>query len=399
MAPSPALSSAPAPHSPLSVPPTSVATASSLASASQPSLYGDPALPGGAAAVPEADNDEYSVLDPPESRERRIWELRLQHNYLEMLYASRQAERSISNPPLTFLWTVELPELAFSNDSILYGTFAHSALNLWTRATDPPEREHLRMLQRTYLGMALREQRKMVATLGRDNADALCISSLLILSHSFALVQTTLPEDGDVSAWQAPVEWLRLGRGTGTLFTVARALLPNGPDNVITRYLNSPPHFDPDEIFKPENRADLMWILDLDRPSREAGGGGAPLSPAEELEEREAADKITRRVYERVLCYTGWVKRAVDRGEARFSVQRRLAAFAVWIGETFEEFCQQRRARALVSLAWFFSLWIPYDDMWTINGTGKKQVRAIYQTLEPRWRVKLEPIMTQHQLV
>ncbi len=100
-----------------------------------------------------------------------------------------------------------------------------------------------------------------------------------------------------------------------------------------------------------------------------------------------------------MLCYTGWVKGAVERGEARFSVQRRLAAFAVWTPEVFEDFCQQRRARALVALAWFFSLWIPYDDMWTINGTGKKQVRAIYQTLEPRWRVKLEPIMTQHELV
>ncbi len=129
-----------------------------------------------------------------------------------------------------------------------------------------------------------------------------------------------------------------------------------------------------------------MWVLDFEQRG------------ADELEDREAQDKITRRIYESVLSYTAWVKRAAEAGEAQFSLHRRFAAFAVWIPAAFQDFCQQRRQRALVSLAWFFGLMIPHDDLWTINGSGKKQVMAIYRHLAPRWRPKVEPIIVRYGL-
>ncbi|KAH8882835.1 hypothetical protein GQ53DRAFT_440301 [Thozetella sp. PMI_491] len=380
---------------------SAISPSTSFAPAPSPYPIGPPTAPPVGSAYPtsgysetsssvrgaELDDDD-TLLDPPESRERRLWELRLMTNYVETIHNARPDDMAAMSPPVSFLWTREVPKLAMRYDSILYGMLAHSALNLWTQATEPSELERLRLLQQTYLGMAVREQRKMVARLAADNADALCMSSLIILAHSFALVQLSPPPNcTDLGAtWQPPLEWLRIGRATGTVFTVARAMLPSGENN-ITRYLNTEPQFDPDEIFTPENRADLQWIICL-----EEGEGS-------ELEDREAADKITWRIYERVLSYTGWVRKATEVGEADFSLHRRFAAFAVWMPEVYQDFCQQRRQRALVTLAWFFGLWIPYDHLWSINGAGKRQVRAIYENLEPRWRPKVEHIMLQHGLM
>lgn len=250
----------------------------------------------------------------------------------------------------------------------------------------------MRTLQSTYLGMALREQRAGIASLTRSTADRVCMASLVILHHAYALVQTTVLDDD--GAWQPPLEWLRIGRGTGKVWTVARSLL-TAPDPAntaaapaadpsrearIQAFLSSPPHFDMDDIFTEANRAPYLWLLDDPRHPPDA----------------ELSDKVTRSVYESALSYVGWTARAVAAGEAEWAVQRRLAAFAVWMSDLFQDFCQQRRPRALVVLAWFFRLWIPYSHRWEVGGVGEGMVRGIYGVLEERWRGKLEPIFREH---
>ncbi|KAK3946080.1 hypothetical protein QBC46DRAFT_425094 [Diplogelasinospora grovesii] len=368
------------------------------------------------------------ITDPPESKERRMWELRLLHNYVEMIATVRPPPPGTSftsspspGPAVQFFFGREIPLMAFEpgHESILYAMLAYSALNLWTRCPpgDSPEKGRLWVLQQTYLGMALREQRKIVSSqaLTPDNADYLCMSSLTIMSHAFASVQTTTlchhhhhhQEEGSEEAWQPPLEWLKIGRGTGGVFMAARRLLPSSSNGRITRFLNSPPRFDPDDIFRESNRADLMWLLDSPEGEGEGEGWGGKDSESSSRggEDDDVAggeeDKITMAIYRRVLSYVGWVRNAIRVGEAEFVTQRRLAAFSVWIPDIFHDFLQQRRPRALVCLAWFFSLWIRYDHLWTINGAGKRQVLGIYHhALEnaPRWKTKLDPILQEYGL-
>ncbi|KAL8410172.1 hypothetical protein RB596_000033 [Gaeumannomyces avenae] len=332
-------------------------------------------------------------------------------------------------------------------------------------------------------------------------ADYVCMSSLMILSHAFALVQTvpTRPR------WTPPLEWLQMGHGAGQVLGVAKGMLRPGRDRMM-RFLSAQPRFDRDDIFTEPNRAPLMWLLDRPPPLRRGGGegeegsdgdyddddnvglrspppdeGGATLDPdtpervappAPHMDEdvamadrdggrhqhgetdddasaasapsnphpshspspttsphpsdapspptdTELSDPDTRAVYERVLSYIGWTERAVCRhaadpttttGEANnnnnnnnaatveplFAVCRRFAAFAVWTPEAFHEFLRARRPRALVVLAYFFALWIPFRDVWMIGPAGLDQVRAIRGALPPRWRPRLDPLAARY---
>lgn len=343
-----------------------------------------------------------SIPDPPESRDRRLWELRLLHNYVRITDTSWEPTGS---PPTSFRWAAEVPALALQDSAILYAILAQSALNLWTRAASREEREDMRTLQTTYLAMALREQRSAIAGgLTRATADRVCMASLTILHHSYALVQTTLEDEH--GNWQPPLEWLRVGRGTGKVWTVAQGLMSQrragtgtgtetgggaaggggeGEDSTpakILAFLNSKPNFDMDEIFTPANREPYLWLLEDPDPK--------------DPDDMELDGQVTRWVYNHVLSYIGWTAKSIEAGEAEFAVQRRLAAFAVWTQDLFEEFCQQRRPRALVALAWFFSLWIPYRHRWEVNGVGERMVRGIYGVLDEKWRVKLEPLYREY---
>ncbi|KAL8348851.1 hypothetical protein RB601_002222 [Gaeumannomyces tritici] len=335
-------------------------------------------------------------------------------------------------------------------------------------------------------------------SLSSSPADYVCMSSLMILSHAFALVQTvpTRPR------WTPPLEWLQMGHGAGQVLGVAKGMLRPGRDRMM-RFLSAQPRFDGDDIFTEPNRAPLMWLLDRPPPLRRGGGEGeegsdgdyddddnvGPRSPPpdegaatldpdtpervappphmdEEVAmadrdggrhqhgdtdddasaasapsnphpshspspttsphpsdapspptDTELSDPDTRAVYERVLSYIGWTERAVCRhvadptttGEANnnnnnnnaaveplFAVCRRFAAFAVWTPEAFHEFLRARRPRALVVLAYFFALWIPFRDVWMIGPAGLDQVRAIRGALPPRWRPRLDPLAARY---
>lgn len=336
------------------------------------------------------------IVDIPESKERRIWELRLMHNYMlnqaQQFHGTKAAQHhgpqpvpaGRAFPPGSFLWGREIPLLGLEDDAILYSILASSALSMWAKAADPRERGQLRLVQHKYLSMALREQRRAVGRLGRENADAVCLSSLTILQSSFALVQT-LP----VRPWQPPLEWLRMGRGAGAVLAAARGYLGPGGGDGISRFVDSTPRMDPDEMFAPGRRAHLAWVLDGDR-----GGTGAAAAAGD----RELQDGVALGVYNRVLSYIGSVQQAIADRLPLYAICRWFIGFAVWMPEIYHDFLTQMRPRALITLAHFFKLWIPYDDLWLIGKTGENQVRGIQEALPTQWRHKLDCIFEEYDL-
>lgn len=325
-----------------------------------------------------ADDNLEPDLDLPESRQRRIWELRLLHNNFTMA----QPFPTQQEPEVLHLWNIDVPNMALveGRDAILYGLLAHSALNMWTRSTSPKEREELIVLQQTYLGLLLREQRRDVVRLSPENADHLCFSSLKILSHSLALVQT-LPMD----PWEPPTEWLQMGRGAGAVFKAAYPLVnPEHGNKIITFFRSPPVMVNPDEIIGCDNTP-LRWLLDHPaRPDSDAARADTELDDAEILS-----------VYEKALSYTCSVQRGIDRGEPEYAICRRLGGFAVWVPSEFTQFLVEKRPRALVILAHFMSLWLEYENIWIIGKAGEKQIRGIHKNLPLEWTSKLDGLFAK----
>ncbi|KAI1863778.1 hypothetical protein JX265_003914 [Neoarthrinium moseri] len=311
-----------------------------------------------------------SELDLPESRERRLWELRLLHNSL-----TEAKPFSTPQPPQVMnLWAVEVPNMALKEgkDAILYGIMAHSALNMWTRSTDHQERETLIRLQHTYLSMMLRQQRCDVAELNPANADSVCLSSLKILTHALALIQT-LP----LEPWEPPVDWLQMGNGAGAVFRNAWSMVNKEGTTKLITFIRSPPVLDdPNETILSDH-SDLLWILETP-PGPQAN------------QDTELDNLATKAVYEKALAYTCSVQRALERREPEFAICRRLGGFAVWIPCEFTQFLVQRRPRAMVILAHFMSLFLEMEHIWMIGKAGERQIRGIHKNLPMEWCYKLD---------
>ncbi|KAK7965938.1 uncharacterized protein PG986_000215 [Apiospora aurea] len=309
----------------------------------------------------------------PESRERRIWELRLLHNDLTMGHPF-----NVTQPPeMNQLFRIDVPNMALRDgwDVLLYGIMAHSALHMWTRATTAQERDRLAILQQTYKSLMLREQAREVVSLTLHNADALCFSSLKILAHALALVQT-LPVD----PWQPPVEWLRMGKGAGAVFKAAAELVDQGNiDAKIMTFLKHPPVM-------------IDGSTTIGSGSADAGAASAA-GAADDDYATELDDPGVRKVYDEALGYTCSVARAIEGGESEDSVGRRLGGFAVLVPTDFTQFLIERRPRAMVVLAHFMSLWLDYEHVWIIGQAGERQIRGIRNSLPPAWRGKLDGLV------
>lgn len=364
----------------------SLSPASMVTEEQTPRSYG-----GGSSSQQPSPGSEHSGLDSesgpgelPESRERRLWELRLLHNNLTMGHPFNVPQ----TPELTQLFSIDVPNMALRDgwDVLLYGIMAHSALHMWTRAASPQERDRLVLLQQTYKSLMLREQAREVVHLTSRNADALCFSSLRILAHALALVQT-LPMD----PWQPPVEWLRMGKGAGAVFKTAAELLGSDPaargDAKIMTFLKSPPvMLDPSTTIGSEHGA-LDWLLD--HPSQGAAAVGED-DGEDDGYVTELDDPAVRRVYDEALGYTCSVARAIAAGEPEDAVGRRFGGFAVLVSNDFTQFLIERRPRAMVVLAHFMSLWLDYEHVWIIGKAGERQIRGIQKSLPLAWSSKLD---------
>ncbi|KAI0157435.1 hypothetical protein GGR57DRAFT_66846 [Xylariaceae sp. FL1272] len=332
-------------------------------------------------------------IDPdislPEGHWRRLWELRLLHNNQTRL---QEDLASGQLPEVVNVWLYEEPRLAltmaqkYGRCSLLYICLAHSALHLWSVSEDPQERDELIKLQRTYNVMCSKEQRRDVDDISTAHPkflDYICFTALKILAHSLAQVQTL-----STDPWEPPVQWLHMGYGAGQIFHRVAALVISEQrlyESTIGNYLQTPPILNHAEDTILSDHTPLLWLLEN------------PFHPSsiEAQTDLELNDENTRSVYQMTLGYICSVIRAKEAGEAEYAIIRRLGAFAVWVPIEFSKFVEEKRPRALVILAHFMSLWLPYEHIWILGKSGERQIRCIYKQLPTEWTRKMDSIFAQ----
>ncbi|KAI1498552.1 hypothetical protein F5X99DRAFT_319878 [Biscogniauxia marginata] len=341
--------------------------------------------PSSSNPTPLDDTTELDI-DLPEGSWRRFWELRLLHNqHIKMT----QPFSSPQSAEILQMWSCDIPNFALcmaqkhGRSALLYITFAQSALNLWTRSTDRQERAELAKLQQTYQLMCSKEQRRDIDELSGgspQHVDYVCFTSLIILAHSLALVQTL-----STDPWEPPTQWLHMGHGAGKVFGMARSMISPDSNSHIKTFINSPPDMrDPKDLILSDH-SPLDWLLD--HPS----GPGS----AEAQADRELDDADVRSVYEQALSYICSVQRAIDRFEPQYAIVRRLGGFAVWVPIEFSRFVEERRPRALVILAHFMALWLDHEDVWIVGKAGEWQIRCIHKHLPLKWSSKLDGLFAR----
>ncbi|OTB05832.1 hypothetical protein M426DRAFT_319513 [Hypoxylon sp. CI-4A] len=338
------------------------------------------------AYLASVDDGTDSDIDLPEGPWRRLWEMRLIHNYHQNMV---QPFPISQHPDVVRMWRQDIPDLAmrmaqqYNRCSLLHVTLANSALYLWVRSTDKHERDELFKLQQTYQILCVKEQRRDLDEITQrmaQNADYVCFTAVRILAHSIALVQTFA-----VDPWEPPVQWLWMGRGAGEILQLARKMISPESEAKIKLFTRSVPDLsDPEELLYCDH-SPLDWLLE-----HPAGPGSVAAQQDWELD-----DESVRSVYNKALSYICSIQTAIDNDEPDFAVVRRFGGFAIYVPIEFTRLVEERRPRAMVVLAHFMSYWLNYEHVWMIGQAGEKQIKGIYKVLPLEWARKLEPLFAK----
>ncbi|EFX05181.1 c6 zinc finger domain containing protein [Grosmannia clavigera kw1407] len=353
--------------------------------------------------VPESVADEFSL---PESRARRLMEHRLMQNYI--LHLSEPLPMSPS-AEWNALWQKQLPPLALQHDNLLYALLAMSATSLLGAGEDESrkgdehgsgdssgsssetssgnsgsgsnvERKELFTVRQAYLIAAMGEQRRMVQSLTLASADAVCLSSLLMLINAFAMLGERV-----VQPYTPPTEWLQLGRGSGAVVWLSvEAIQQSGEADrsVMCTIANAPPQFGLDEsYFDASNREQFGALLATEATTASAS------------EPSDPDDETTRLAYEQTLAYVGSIYKAIRRREPVYVISRRVQGFTMVVPPRFVDLVAASRPRALVVLAYFFAAVVQLSGVWWLgegagagrNCIARRELRGIRSVLPDEW--------------
>ena len=185
----------------------------------------------------------------PESRERRLLELKLMHHYA--IKTGLSISLSVSQT-----WTDMLPRLALTNDALLFGMCAISAFHL--SKTDP-----LKLLpdapnaHQTYLDLAIREHSKDVSKLTKSNADATCLTSSMIRIAAYIQLH-----ERSMEPYSPPTQWMQTTRGTCQVFQAAWNFIGYNDSSTAFRLtVQTPEVTSPATLYTEPNRQSLMHLM------------------------------------------------------------------------------------------------------------------------------------------
>ncbi|KAL6874437.1 N-terminal fungal transcription regulatory domain-containing protein [Trichoderma longibrachiatum] len=301
--------------------------------------------------------ESHGVLHLPETEARRKLELELFHHYMTETAPTLGTERSAQE----FIGPA-LCRAALRSDAVLYGLCMLSALHkaYTSNFSEPQHMQH----HSTYLNLALQSHHKHVARLDTDNVDDSCMVSSTLRVYAYVQLQRR-----DLRPYAPPIEWLRMSNTSTVVFRKALALIEKNPDSLSGKLTLEISHH-LDEKRRLEHSDELLHLLRHQEPH--------------ELEE-EWNDEVYH-VYRRTLSCFGWVwKHRFDRHPPP-GMSRRIHLFPMIVDSQFVDYVAQRRPRALVILAHYFTLLALHRDFWYVGAAGFREVRAIAAELPLAWQ-------------
>ncbi|THZ96088.1 hypothetical protein D6C82_07278 [Aureobasidium pullulans] len=306
------------------------------------------------------------LLDFPETRQRRLLELRLWHNYVTVISVPFQPSSSTAILPQ--IWNNHMPQIAMRHDNLLYIIYALSATSLLRNA---PEDAELLTAQRVYLSLALRDQQKALAQFHTqaEEADALCFTSILMTMNAFGSLQERVRHP-----YHPPTDMLRLGIGACAVYEEALKSARKFPSSKIVTFIENQPFFcSIPRMFDEEHRGPFVGIL-------------GPKNAQGVYEDSELWNTDVRQAYEYTLSYIGTMYTAVLNEENLHQICTRIAAFALYVPKKFVDMVEELRPRALVVLAHFFALAAKGSAHWWVGQTPMREVQGLRRIVPLEWQ-------------
>jgi hypothetical protein len=267
---------------------------------------------------------------------------------------------SLHDQNVSDMWQNYVPTLAFEHQFLLNAIISIAALHL---TKIQPERQDMADTHRTYFNAAISQHRRAVREISPYNAEAVLISAVLIALPAFILLQNT-----EVISYSPPLQLFYILAGNVPIFRQGLPLV--SPSSKIMCILTAKP-----------NIAEF-----LDEASH-----NIYLEPFTQLLTWKATDETvdteSQNAYEFALGFIGCVLSRIESGQTDTSQIRRLIyTFPTVVGPVFVERLSEGIPRAMVILAYFFSLAKAVDNVWWMRGIAEREVFGIQSKLPEEWQ-------------
>ena len=292
-----------------------------------------------------------------EDRSERMTQLELLHTFHSHICTPFKVPQ---NQDVEATWLVDVPQIAFQNDNLLYAMFAISAT--FVLRTQPLNTD-LQIRRDRYMALIMHCQRKAIDELSELNADAVSFTALLIQMNSFAMLHERI---NPTCGYEAVIEWLKTGPGSGQIFAMAAKAARQSPNNKFNALMNAKPAYAPNTEYHFRH----------------------PIPPQSQgllegrLAQLEKMTAETREVYQKTLRYLGTINESNVEKKPSFYAARQIQGFSLLVPKAFVQFVEERRPLALAVLAHFFAMVaLVQDPPWWVGDSAVKAIGALSNAL------------------
>lgn len=258
------------------------------------------------------------------------------------------------------MWWKVAPALSFKHPFLLNIIISIAALHI--TKIDPELNAEMADTHRIYFNAATSGLRQAVRDLSAENAEAICISNILIALPSFILLQKS-----DVGCYSPPLQLFSLLAQTIPLFTAAWPLLPQS--SKVYAFSEAKPNI---MDFKEETSKEIYRRPFASLLSWRAAG--------------EVVDKESQEAYEFALGYVGCILANIEDKVEASVLRRMLQSFPSVVPWIFVERLKERNLRALTILAYYFSLAKAMDNVWWMRGIAEREVFGVQSIIPEEWQ-------------
>jgi hypothetical protein len=292
-----------------------------------------------------------------ESTERRLLELKLMHHFTTV--TATKDFLSLHDETVSGMWVETAPTLAFRFDFLLNTILSIAALHI---AKIQPKRLDMADTHRKYFNVAISQHQATVRNISPANAEAVCITTILIALPAFILLQDT-----DVGTYRPPLQLFSLLASGIPVFSKAIPMIPQ--TSKLMAVVTAKPNM---KLFMKELENEVYkqrfhHLLDWRAPD-------------------EVVDSESQLAYEVALSFVGCILDNIERDENPFILRRIVYSFPTLVPAIYVKRLKEKNYRALTILAYYFCLVKAVDSVWWLRGIAEREVFGIQSILPEEWQ-------------
>ncbi|KAH9212962.1 hypothetical protein DL95DRAFT_367521 [Leptodontidium sp. 2 PMI_412] len=264
-----------------------------------------------------------------------------------------------------YVWQHVIPHIAFSNDFLLHGLLALTALHL--SRVSPERKDRLWATASAHHAVSLPMFRSAINDISSVNRQACSVFGILVAVYEWVSAENTSNlffANADHCAESSTLEWVQLLRGSARIVAHHYEEMIQGPLEPILRWDNTAEH---EAEANPAESTKFSALEHLWDPIK------VPVTDSE-------VDSLNGALRWLKVIYTVVVTPSSDNDPPSFAL-----SWPARVPEHYLVMVNERQPAALILLAHFCLLLNKAEDLWWLRGISRSLLQEIHRTIGAEW--------------